>query len=782
MGRYWSHFSRPAVAAAAHAVIVAALTRDAQAVSAQAQAKMQAANVSYPDPVPEHPMTIWVRPGSLLAHLREYLKQTGRLSTEVENVLNFPFVRQDRPLVVQSLWSNRGPSALAFSSAPDAKLPETLRGGMCRGGKDGLLLCASNQSAASTNQLEKSYSKPGLAHDLEASLPISGTDSLSDIQALRGDIPRTVQSIFARVPQLDVGFAATAMAETWLYDLHHDVLEASHQMQPVILEMDIEKDGSLKGKAASTLEVPPPWRDALQAAPLRSESPLIGLFPRRTKFTMSMDAKVLGQILLPSPRVAKFASEALSENDKSLADFIDRVNQVHQQCFHRSQELVAGWGNTNDFGAEKLKPSSPAKKSSNAAAGQDYWAIGIGDNDGKCAKAVAGLWALVGQKNDAKQASNPGAAPAKSGHTKSVGSEPVLALPAGVIVTKRIGEATWLIHAANQETSATVLAELTSGSRRPGPAPDPQRAAIVLRAGKFLNDSSMRSKGVSDRDVPIARTRVGIENGKLALSFEASRDTARHVLVNAIYQFVSNQQTRLNAELMHAACDLGSSDSCNGAGVAYLDWPEVKDRAKSKRLLEKACNDQHGLACANLGTLQSEQAPQQAQKAYARSCDLGTPLGCASLGNTLLNSSDAKDQKLATDKLRMACEDNVASACTNLGFQYFDGRGVPVDHDKGISYYERACGRDGGLACVLLGHVYLEGKGRERSAPKALELYAKGCELHEAVGCSFVGRLLIWGEGIERNQEVGRKFLGRACDQGHAESCRLLGDLAGGKP
>jgi TPR repeat protein len=349
-----------------------------------------------------------------------------------------------------------------------------------------------------------------------------------------------------------------------------------------------------------------------------------------------------------------------------------------------------------------------------------------------------------------------------------------------MVVTRRNDEMTWFVYGATRETIDAVWAAFTAKTAPPIPPATQPSAALVMRNRNFATLTPMADSKLDRLDPPLTKTYVRLEGTKLEFTVQGAPDTARHLLIRTLFGYIDQAHSPKNAQLMLATCELGSDDGCNGAGVAYLEWKGVKDVLKARKLLQMGCDHQHGMACANLAGLLFENERTESRKAYARSCELGLPLGCASLGNILADSSDPKDQKQAPSKLRMGCEHGFGAACTNLGYQYFEGRGVSLDKDRAVGYYERACGLSNGLGCILLGHVFAAGEVRARNPSMAIDLYKKACDLKLAVGCYWAGSGLLSGQGIEKDEDSGKRFLGRACDQGHADSCRILAELAGG--
>lgn len=71
-----------------------------------------------------------------------------------------------------------------------------------------------------------------------------------------------------------------------------------------------------------------------------------------------------------------------------------------------------------------------------------------------------------------------------------------------------------------------------------------------------------------------------------------------------------------------------------------------------------------------------------------------------------------------------AAAQNHSSAIFSLGYIYELGKGVPVDKEKGESYFLRL-GSKQHMSEIILAHLYETGRGREKNLDYALELYKK---------------------------------------------------------
>jgi TPR repeat protein len=229
--------------------------------------------------------------------------------------------------------------------------------------------------------------------------------------------------------------------------------------------------------------------------------------------------------------------------------------------------------------------------------------------------------------------------------------------------------------------------------------------------------------------------------------------------------------------VLDAACLLDDAASCNIAGVIYGEGRGVpKDLERAVSLLDRACRLQNGFGCANL-TFYQKLAAADELKLFQKSCDLGTPFGCAWLGARMLEQDNA-DKRLAMSKLQLGCDGYVGFACARIGSHYWNGMGLPKDEEKAADFFERACLLRNGVGCVELASALQLGKGRQRDEVLALTMLKDGCKLDKADGCFALGTAYLRGVGTPKDVNLAKQHLGTACDANHAEACRWLAELS----
>jgi TPR repeat protein len=242
---------------------------------------------------------------------------------------------------------------------------------------------------------------------------------------------------------------------------------------------------------------------------------------------------------------------------------------------------------------------------------------------------------------------------------------------------------------------------------------------------------------------------------------------------------------------------------------------QIEDAARFRRKKlddQKACQNGDGAACTALA-----RAHHDARDLLKLGCDLGDGEGCyllaLELGNTQYGAAAYKE----------ACDGGNALACTNLGWMYERGTGVPVDHEAALRLYKRGCDgsactgpnntgcinlgrmyRDGtgipqdlaranrifrelcdrrprendeqdasnlSRACSLAGTASLLGHGTPRDIPLALNLLEKGCAAGDTFGCFNLAVTYDNGDGVPQDKARALTYYRRACDKGDEEAC-----------
>lgn len=243
------------------------------------------------------------------------------------------------------------------------------------------------------------------------------------------------------------------------------------------------------------------------------------------------------------------------------------------------------------------------------------------------------------------------------------------------------------------------------------------------------------------------------------------------------------------AALLQAACDGKPpvEDACQALGLAYAGNGSLvgRDVRRGYGLVNESCGRGHRSSClvlanflsAGVGVVANKDA---ARERYAALCDQDLPEACWQLGNLFLEEGKWRD---ATPLYSRACDDGMAPACTNLGFQLYTGRGAAWNVAEAAAAYRKACDLGDAYGCANLGEVTEYGIGVTPDDAAAAALYERACTEAHAAGCPRLGVMYEQGRGGKRSDAArARALYERSCDAGSPDGCHalaVLGDRAG---
>ena len=87
-----------------------------------------------------------------------------------------------------------------------------------------------------------------------------------------------------------------------------------------------------------------------------------------------------------------------------------------------------------------------------------------------------------------------------------------------------------------------------------------------------------------------------------------------------------------------------------------------------------------------------------------------------------------------TDTGDRACDDGYAAACSNLGVLQMQARSRPIDRDRALSYFGRACAGGEPHSCLNAVHI-MGGEERAEADPVVGALLTAACDGDVATGC-----------------------------------------------
>ncbi|KAG6551776.1 hypothetical protein Mapa_006593 [Marchantia paleacea] len=120
-----------------------------------------------------------------------------------------------------------------------------------------------------------------------------------------------------------------------------------------------------------------------------------------------------------------------------------------------------------------------------------------------------------------------------------------------------------------------------------------------------------------------------------------------------------------------------------------------------------------------------------------------------------------------------------AVAMYRLGFIYYLGlRGVPRDHSKALTWFQRAVDKGEYESMELLGEIYARGFGVERNYTKALEWFVEATRRKQHSANNGIGWLYAKGLGVEKkNLTKAREYFKKAADANDPDGLYNLGVL-----
>jgi len=116
-----------------------------------------------------------------------------------------------------------------------------------------------------------------------------------------------------------------------------------------------------------------------------------------------------------------------------------------------------------------------------------------------------------------------------------------------------------------------------------------------------------------------------------------------------------------------------------------------------------------------------------------------------------------------------------AVAQDNLGAQYDQGLGVPLDHAKAALLYRKAAEQGDAVGQYFLGYDYYVGQGVPQDYAEAAAWYRKAAEQGYANAQYNLGTLYYAGQGVTQDYAQAVSWVRRAADQNDAVAECSLG-------
>ena len=135
------------------------------------------------------------------------------------------------------------------------------------------------------------------------------------------------------------------------------------------------------------------------------------------------------------------------------------------------------------------------------------------------------------------------------------------------------------------------------------------------------------------------------------------------------------------------------------------------------------------------------------------------------------------DYKTALEKWRPLAEAGDPASQTNLGFLYYEGKGVPQNYEEALKWYRKAALTGYPDAAFNLGVAYTEGKGVTPDKSQALHWYQLAADSGYAPAQVILGNIYFRGDGITVDQKTGADWYLKAAEQDDVVAQFLIANL-----
>ena len=135
------------------------------------------------------------------------------------------------------------------------------------------------------------------------------------------------------------------------------------------------------------------------------------------------------------------------------------------------------------------------------------------------------------------------------------------------------------------------------------------------------------------------------------------------------------------------------------------------------------------------------------------------------------------DYKTAMQKWRPLAEAGDAASQTNLGFLYYEGKGVPQNYEEALKWYRMAALTGYPDAAFNLGVAYSEGKGVKPDPSQALHWYQLAADAGYAPAQVILGNIYFRGDGVAADQKTGAEWYVKAAEQDDVVAQFLIANL-----
>jgi hypothetical protein len=132
--------------------------------------------------------------------------------------------------------------------------------------------------------------------------------------------------------------------------------------------------------------------------------------------------------------------------------------------------------------------------------------------------------------------------------------------------------------------------------------------------------------------------------------------------------------------------------------------------------------------------------------------------------------TDAKkdiDYAEAAKKLRALSDKGDLAAKVELGYLYFEGKGVPKDDKQAAKLFRQAAEKGNSMAQGNLGKLYQSGTGVKKDPAEAVKWFRLAAEQGNADAQTSLGLAYTLGDGVPMDKVEGLKWVMIAADKKH---------------
>jgi TPR repeat protein len=192
----------------------------------------------------------------------------------------------------------------------------------------------------------------------------------------------------------------------------------------------------------------------------------------------------------------------------------------------------------------------------------------------------------------------------------------------------------------------------------------------------------------------------------------------------------------------------------------------------------ESCQDGSGISCASVGDIYLvESRVSENPQAYAGTFLPFTPLAMVIPVSALVRFDVARVY------YKWGCEGGYGYGCLRLGDLNNSGKGGPLNHTKGeelvqqgIGLMTQSCDKGEFEQCGRLGAMYDLGIVVQRDFGAAAHLSERACQGGEENGCVMFASLLLRGTGVAQDVARAAGLYEHACDVGDTIGCVALAD------